>query len=341
MKVIIPFTGGINSTYAIWRWLTETDHEIVSRYGYDTWLSQSATDLEMARINKSLEWLRANCRDFDFQIREFSDEYQQDLQPIRAGFTKGKWDKGKVRRRYEAAAQWVAEENADAVVIGMSMENTSHDCGYNQLRVELEQPGVSVYLSGFGLVPVPTGSDFDWEQISTQLTGRYEQFDALPTPLKTICRQCTTHACDTNVCDDLSCLACAYTRGYEKFITDGKTGREFDLYCAEKGSYGPWRSAADPAEYMYRGGCCDECSLWNYLADAAGLEWPIVIHTRNRIQWLSENGADMTGIETEEQLGDFCGRMGRINLDRGVNSDGMTGDDYWSAILAAERLNNA
>jgi len=63
-----------------------------------------------------------------------------------------------------------------------------------------------------------------------------------------------------------------------------------------------------------------------------------VIETRNRIAWFVDNGVDMSGIETEEQLGDFCGRMGRINLDRGVNSDGMTGDDYWAAILEAALL---
>jgi len=63
-----------------------------------------------------------------------------------------------------------------------------------------------------------------------------------------------------------------------------------------------------------------------------------VVDTRNRIQWFTDGGADMTGIETEEQLGDFCGRMGRINLDRGVNSDAMSGDAYWDALLEAALL---
>jgi len=63
-----------------------------------------------------------------------------------------------------------------------------------------------------------------------------------------------------------------------------------------------------------------------------------VVDTRNRIAWFSDNGADMAGIETEEQLGDFCGRMGRINLDRGVNSDAMSGDAYWDALLEAALL---
>ena len=32
-----------------------------------------------------------------------------------------------------------------------------------------------------------------------------------------------------------------------------KTGRDFDLYCAKHGSYGPWRHEANPETYMYRG----------------------------------------------------------------------------------------
>ena len=86
------------------------------------------------------------------------------------------------------------------------------------------------------------------------------------------------------------------------------------------------------------GAAVAECAPLNYLADLVGREWPIVIDTRNRIAWFSDNGADMAGIETEEQLGDFCGRMGRINLDRGVNSDAMSGDEYWAAILQAAKL---
>nr|AKH47271.1 hypothetical protein [uncultured marine virus] len=335
MKVLIPFTGGINSTYAMYKWLTETDHEIYAKYGYDTWLSQEKTDLEVERINLSVAWLKENCRDFDFEIRDFSDPYVEDMQPIRVGFTKGLLDQGRLRRRYEAAGQWSTEVGADAVVMGVSVENTSMDCGYNALRVEIEKTGVNVYLPSLGFDPAPTGADLDWDEIAARMTGRYEQFEALPTALQDF-----TQRCDATVCTDLTCLTCAYTRGYEKFIADGKTGRDFDRYCAEKGSYGPWRSEADPAEYMYRGGCCDECGLFNYLADAAGREWPSVIISRERIKWFADNGADMSGIETEEQFGDWCGRMGRINLDRGVDSDAMpdNGEEWRAAILEAALL---
>lgn len=335
MKILIPFTGGINSTYAMYLWLTETDHEVFAKYGYDTWLPQERTDLEVERINLSVAWLIENCRDFSFEIRDFPDEYVQDMQPIRPNFAKGLWDQGKVIRRYRGFRQWADEIGADAVVLGLSLENTSMDCGFNIHRAEIEQTGFEIYLSSLDFDPCPSGSDFNWDEVAARMTGRFEQFDALPSPLQTLSVRCSlADTGDDNIWD----LDTAYQRGYQKFIADGKTGRDFDRYCAEKGSYGPWRSEADPAEYRYRGGCCDECGLFNYLADAAGREWPSVVDTRNRIAWFADNGADMTGIETEEQLGDFCGRMGRINLDRGVNSDGMVGDEYWSAILAAERL---
>lgn len=335
MKILIPFTGGINSTYAMHKWLTETDHQIFAKYGYDTWLSQEKTDLEVERINLSVAWLRENCRDFDFEIRDFSDEYVQDMQPIRPGFTKGKWDQGKVICRYRGFRKWADEVGAEAAVLGLSVENTSMDCGFNVHRTEIEQTGFEIYLSSLNFDPCPSGADFDWDEIAARMTGRFEQFDALPSPLQTLSVRCSL--ADTGD-DDIWDLSTAYLRGYQQFIADGKTGRDFDRYCAEKGSYGPWRSEADPAEYMYRGGCCDECGLFNYLADAAGREWPSVVDARNRIQWFSENGADMTGIATEEQLGDFCGRMGRNNLDRGVDSDAMSGDEYWAAILEAALL---
>ncbi len=337
MKILIPFTGGINSTYAMHQWLTETSHQIFAKYGIDTWLSQEKTDLEVERINLSVAWLKENCRDFDFEIRDFSDPYVTDMKPIREGFTKGLLDQGRLRRRYEAAGQWATEINADGVVMGVSVENTSMDCGYNDLRVEIEKTGVDVYLPSFGFDPAPTGSDFDWDEIAARMSGRFEQFEALPSPLKPLSMPCSL---DDTGDDDILDLDTAYLRGYQQFIADGKTGRDFDRYCAEKGSYGPWRSEADPAEYMYRGGCCDECALFNYLADAAGREWPSVIIARERIKWFAANGADMTGITTEDEFGDWCGRMGRINLDRGVNSDAMpdNGDEWRAAILEAALL---
>jgi hypothetical protein len=123
------------------------------------------------------------------------------------------------------------------------------DCGYNTLRSVVEQDGVDIYLAGMpDLTPVPQGDDFDWEDISSKMIGRFEQYESIPEELQSLVLKC-----DLNTCEDNQCRICAYQRTYEKFISEGKTGRDFDLYCAKKGSYGPWRHEADPKTYFYRG----------------------------------------------------------------------------------------
>ena len=44
MKMLIPFSGGVNSTYAMWRWLTETDCEIVARYATEEFEKDDTND---------------------------------------------------------------------------------------------------------------------------------------------------------------------------------------------------------------------------------------------------------------------------------------------------------
>ena len=331
MKILIPASGGVNSTYALWRWLDQTDHEIIASFAEETWTEPSRRSREREEAGEMVEWLKANVRDFTYETIQWPVAYQAEQAPVRVGFI-GTMDVGVVKPRYHGYKALIDAHSPDGIVIGMSLENTAVDT-YPIFRSIFETTGVDIYLAGVPeLMPVARGEALDYDSVSTKMMGRHEQFEALPAAL-----QALTEKCDTDTCTDVWCRTCAYKRGYEKFKADGKTARDFDLYCAKKGSYGPYRSEADPAEYRYRGGCCDECALDNYLADAAGREWPIEIDARKRIAWFAENGVDMSGIEKEQQLGDFCGRMGRINLDRGVDSDGMRGDEYWAAILAASK----
>ena len=54
MKILIPFSGGINSTYTMWRWLTETDCEIVARYAVEEFESDNKVALVLFLIYKVL-----------------------------------------------------------------------------------------------------------------------------------------------------------------------------------------------------------------------------------------------------------------------------------------------
>ena len=113
-----------------------------------------------------------------------------------------------------------------------------------------EDTGVDTYLAGWSkLEPVPRRDNFDWDNISKKIIGRFEQYEFLPDELKVLSRRC-----HLSTCKKRQCRECAYWRTYERFVSEGKTGRDFDLYCAKHGSYGPWRHKADPETYIYRGG---------------------------------------------------------------------------------------
>ena len=256
MKIVIPFSGGVNSTYSLYRWLSETDADVLAYHSIDRWESEEANVEEFKRLEKVKDFLQ-QIRDFDFQTSEWPSKYVEQRIPIRPGFTNGTYDIGILRPRYDGYAKWCVESNADAISIGLSLENTAMDCGYNTLRSVVEQDGVDIYLAGMpDLTPVAKGADFDWEEVSRNMIGRFEQYESLPEELQKL-----TQRHNMSTCDDVHCRSCQYQRSYEKFVSDGKTGRDLDLFCAKHGCYGPWRDQADPKTYLYRGGIGRDKSL--------------------------------------------------------------------------------
>tara|TARA_B100001175_G_scaffold304896_1_gene301389 strand:- start:255 stop:1115 length:861 start_codon:yes stop_codon:yes gene_type:complete len=249
MKILIPFSGGVNSTYSLYRWLSETDADIICLYGVDQWYDDKHNDDELNRARKIVSYLKSTVREFEFDINEWPSNYVSEEHPIRPGFKLGMWDVGKVRPRYEGYVKWQNETKTDGISIGLSLENTAMDCGYNTLRSVVEQNGMDIYLGGMPeLTPVPQGDDFDWDYISSKMIGRFEQYESIPEELQSLVVKCNLTTCKKEKCRD-----CAYWRTYEFFVSEGKTGRDFDLYCAKHGSYGPWRHEADPETYLYRG----------------------------------------------------------------------------------------
>jgi len=248
MKILIPFSGGINSTYSLHRWLTETDADVIVRYSYEQFESEEYNSREFKKLQEIIIFLKSEVRDFDFQMINWSIDYVEERVPIRDGFESGTYDIGAIRPRYIGYCEWVKETGVDGISIGKSLENTTTQ-GYDLMRKYPESTGVDIYFGGSPeLIPVPTGNDFDHDEISKTLTGRFEQYEKIPEKLQSLVLKC-----DLSTCDDDKCRECAYQRTYEKFVSDGKTGRDFDLYCAKHGSYGPWRHEANPKTYYWRG----------------------------------------------------------------------------------------
>ena len=106
MKILIPFSGVINSTYSLYRWLTETDDDIIARYAIDTWYPDYKNKKELDRVSDIVLYLKSEVRDFVFDKKIWPVEYVENRQPIRPGFKVGTWDVGKVLPRYEGYVSW-------------------------------------------------------------------------------------------------------------------------------------------------------------------------------------------------------------------------------------------
>lgn len=251
-KVLIPFSGGVNSSYALWRWLAETNHEIVAVYAEEDWQKILTSDpwrfvREKNAAVKMVDWLKTNTRDFTFEQTEWSMPYTENRQPIRPGFSET-WNVGIVEPRYRGTAELIEQYKPDSLVWGMSLENTSHDCGYYALRSHIEVDGVDLYLAGSANLfePVAKGDAFDWEAVSSTLIGRYQQLEEMPEAFKSL----MAPKFDKGE-DSWTDLGTGYDMVRAK-LTD-VPGKDLDQMFAKYGSYGKWRSEADPTTYMYRG----------------------------------------------------------------------------------------
>ena len=74
MRILIPFSGGINSTYSLYRWLTETDDDIIVRYAIDTWYPDYKNKKELDRISDVVLYLKSEVRDFVFDLAIFKEK---------------------------------------------------------------------------------------------------------------------------------------------------------------------------------------------------------------------------------------------------------------------------
>jgi hypothetical protein len=250
MKVLIPFSGGVNSTFALHRWLAETDHEIVSVYGIESWVGTNGDNWRQSRettaVRNMVEWLKENCREFTFEQKDDWPVVVEDMQPIRVGFTETR-NYGIVSARYQGYSDIIAAHEPDIFVPGVSLENTATDCEPSLRHLYLRD-GMQVVYGGSRTLDAIT-EPLDYDAVASTLMGRFEQLESIPSDIKALMAiKCDR---DHEPGYEFTCLSCGYEKTREALSE--MTGAEVDEMFAEHGQYGPYRDQADPATYKYRG----------------------------------------------------------------------------------------
>jgi hypothetical protein len=255
VKILIPFSGGINSTYALWRYLAETDHDI---HAYRFTESFETQDRKQIAALAMVDWLKTNVRDFTFweESGTLPDAPEQ-LEPVRIGFEQT-WNAGRLKPRWEKQAAMLDHVQPDATVRGYSLEQFTYDVypvALADVRDRLFNRDVVTFVAGHPTLE--TAIDFMaptdpaewvaqvWRPLGEIITGRFEQLEALPAALQDLREK----ECDEYHPRDGSfvCRECLYEDLIER-RTD-LTGREKDQELARLGQYGSAYAAADAATY--------------------------------------------------------------------------------------------
>lgn len=139
-KVIIPLTGGLDSTYAVWDELSNTDNQVIVWYINETVESLktngfykmdvlNGTDIKTTTINNVVSWLKTNVRDFTFEYKtiDYTDKsIHPDLildenRSITSTFLR-------------MAINEINNNNADVVVSTMEYENDGGEDGLQDVE---------------------------------------------------------------------------------------------------------------------------------------------------------------------------------------------------------------
>ncbi len=227
MKTIIAFSGGMDSTYVLWKALVETQDEITAvfvrtegvprsvytRYDMRTFQGSSEEESVAAAI---ASWLSSNVRPFTFAPVDFDEQY------VVRGF--GHPNSPQTYLARYAAAQMTAN-NCDRLLLCSEKEN---DGWANAGTIETRRTGAEAARDVFA--SVATRGSVEWPLIASNYTQAYALAE-LPAGLLAL-----ISACDAND----PTYKCAKRRWFQNLLDQGKTPAEtWDIYYANCTSYQP------------------------------------------------------------------------------------------------------
>ena len=237
MRVLVPYSGlGTNSTYGMYRWLTETDYEVVAMFLDMYYSSDEYTAFEREHFYRGVKWFKDNIRDFETIEKKCEQVYPDAYEPVRENFTLN-METGSIRNFTKVYMDTAKEYKVNFISSGKSGEDSngsltkavfiSKELGYNFIH------------PSWSLTEPVTLENRD--QAIKEMSAKWSQREKLPQELRNIITDCTCKG-DKGICYFCTDLLLNEVRP--------ETGQELDDVILEKLCAGKFRHLADPKTFQ-------------------------------------------------------------------------------------------
>ena len=236
MRVLVPYSGlGTNSTYGMYRWLTETDYEVVAMFLDIYYSSDEYTAFEREHFHRGVKWFKDNIRDFETIEKKANKTYQDKYIPIRenSSYTIN-ISRLSLRDVYNKTSK---ELNANIISSGKSAEDTN---GPLELSTSISKESGYDYIHPSWSLTEPVTLE-NRDQVIKEMSAKWSQREKLPQELRNIITDCTCKG-DKEVCYFCTDLLLNEVRP--------ETGQELDDVILEKLCAGKFRHLADPKTFQ-------------------------------------------------------------------------------------------
>lgn len=217
MKVFAATSSSSDSVFMLYKLLTETTDDIISRI-----LRLDASDQDLEQYPIVCNWLKENVRDFDFGFAEFEDhDDDTKLETIRS-------------KNYNVAL--LSEtHNVDLICLGNNTYNWSHATWYFQTTEPIEnfyRRGNPYYRVDHSILRDYTDIPVEWPLMSRKdrPIGRWETWELIPKELQNL----------VSLCPCGKCSKCKCWEWYNEKKNEGFSAEELDDLIMKEGKYGKY-----------------------------------------------------------------------------------------------------
>jgi len=236
MKIFVPANSSQDSVYLLYKLLSETDDEIVTRC-----MAFDSKPYELKQYFPVCEWLSSNIRNFDYgivetlppEIPETKDFYSY------SGFIDGNnWYAPTHTQLDYNYAMECNKHRPDKYAIGFNTFNwhpTNFFFQANQKVEEFYKKDNPWVLGRVGVFMdyVLDSIDIEWTLMNENFcVGRCEVWDSIPEDLQKLVVRCS--------CNKDKCGKCASRKWFERMKSEGMIASEIDDLVMKEGRFGKY-----------------------------------------------------------------------------------------------------